>query len=319
MRLLLDILSENDMDSNKEFRDWMLENEDNPELDIVMRKILDASASDDQSLAKEGFAEFKQKTGIRRSEHWVRFRYYAVRVAACLFIPMLCLTAWTLYRASVSDQQWTTVCTSVAQTRNITLSDGTQIILSPCSQIFYPEKFTGRQRKVMLVGEAFLDVAKDSRRQFVVSAGEMDVVVHGTRFSVSSFPEENEDEVALVEGSVEMRFGNEVGSIFLSPGELVKYDRGTATTERRRFAANYFEEVVRAGGLQFRNERLADIVASLNRHFNVNIVIEDSSLDDERFFASFINGESADEILSALNAGDVFRVSKRDNVIYLTK
>ena len=28
---------------------------------------------------------------------------------------------------------------------------------------------------------------------------------------------------------------------------------------------------------------------------------------------------SADEILSALNAGDVFRMSKRDNVIYLTK
>ena len=307
------------MDRNNEFRNWMLENEDNPELDIVMRKILDASASDDSALAKEGFAEFREKTGIRRGEHWLRFRHHAVRIAACLFFPMLVMTVWTLYRTSVSDQQWTTVCTSVAQTRDITLSDGTQVRLSPCSQLFYPEKFTGRQRKVMLVGEAFLDVAKDSRRQFVVSAGEMDVVVHGTRFSVSSFPEENEDEVALVEGSVEMRFGNEVGSIFLSPGELVKYDRGTGTTERRKFAANYFEEVVRAGGLQFRNERLADIVASLNRHFNVNIVIEDSSLDDERFFASFINGESADEILAALNAGDVFRVSKRDNVIYLTK
>ena len=319
MRLLLDILSENDMDTNNEFRNWMLENEDNPELDIVMRKILDASASDDQSLAKEGFAEFKAKTGLRRPQFWKKFRHYAVRTAACLFLPMMLLSAWALHRVSSSDQQWVKVCTSVAQTRDVILSDGTQIKLSPCSQIFYPEKFTGSQRKVMLVGEAFFDVASDRMKKFVVSAGNMDVVVHGTRFNVSSFPEENEDEVALVEGSVEMRFGNEAGSIFLSPGELVKYDRSTSSTERRKFAANYFEEVIRAGGLQFRNEQLVDIVASLNRHFNVNIVIEDESLNEERFFASFINGETADEILSALNAGNIYRIQKRDNVTYITK
>lgn len=307
------------MDKNKEFRNWMLDNEGNPELDIVMRKILDASASDDQFLAMEGFAEFKVKTGLRPNEHWTRFRHYTVRIAACLFLPMMLMTIWALYGVSNSEQQWAKVCTSVAQIETVTLPDGTQVILSPCSQLFYPEKFTGKQRKVMLVGEAFLDVAKDSRRQFVISAGEMDVVVHGTRFSVSSFPEENEDEVTLVEGSVEMRFNNKVGSIFLSQGELVKYDRSTGTTERRKFAANYFDEVVQAGGLQFRNERLADIVSSLNRRFNVNIVIEDSSLDDERFYASFINGETADEILSALNAAEIFRIVKRDNNIYLTK
>jgi ferric-dicitrate binding protein FerR (iron transport regulator) len=307
------------MDNNNEFRNWMLENEDNPELDIVMRRLLEASASDDQPMAKDGFADFKNKTGLHKSEFWAKCRYYAVRIAACLFFPLLFLCGWAVHRVSVSDQAWVKVSTTVAQTSNVTLPDGTKVLLSPCSQLFYPERFSGNQRKVMLVGEAYLDVAKDTRHQFVVSAGQMDVIVHGTRFSVSSFPEENEEEVALVEGSVEMRFDSEEGSIFLSPGELVKYDRSTGTTERRKFAANYFEEVVRSGGLQFRNERLEDIVASLNRHFNVTIVIEDRSLADERFFASFINGEDADEILSALNTGDIFRLQKRDNITYLTK
>ena len=307
------------MNSNDEFRDWMLENEDNPELDIVMRKILDASASDDQSLGEEGFAEFKAKTGVHRSDYWKKVGYHAVRTAACMFLPLLMTCIWAVHKVFNVEQEWVKVCTSIAQTENVTLPDGTEIRLSPCSQIFYPEKFTGRQRKIMLVGEAFLDVAKDARRQFVVSLGSMDIVVHGTRFSVSSFPEENEDEVALIEGSVEMQFSNEVGSIFLSPGELVKYDRSTCLTERRKFAANYFEEVVKAGGLQFNNERFEDIVASLNRHFNVNIVIEDDSLNDERFFASFINGESADEILSALNSGGIYRIYKKDNITYITK
>ena len=307
------------MDRNNEFRNWLLENENNPEMDIVMRKLLDASVSDDPSLAKEGLAEFRAKTGLRPSEHWPKIRRAATRIAACLFVPLLAICAWAVYRLSVSDQEWVKVSTSVAQTRNVVLPDGTEVTLSPCSQLFYPERFFGRQRKVMLVGEAYLDVVKDVKRKFVVSAGEMDVIVHGTRFSVSSFPEENEEEVALVEGSVEMKFSGENGSIFLSPGELVKYDRSTGTTERRKFAANYFEEVVKAGGLQFRNERLGDIVSALNRHFNVTIVIEDNSLADERFFASFINGETSDEILSALNTGDIFHVLKRDNITYLTK
>ena len=307
------------MDRNDEFRNWLLENENNPEMDIVMRKLLDASVSDDPSLTKEGLAEFRAKTGLRPSEHWPKIRRAATRIAACLFVPLLAICAWAVYRLSVSDQEWVKVSTSVAQTRNVVLPDGTEVTLSPCSQLFYPERFSGRQRKVMLVGEAYLDVVKDAKRKFVVSAGEMDVIVHGTRFSVSSFPEENEEEVALVEGSVEMKFSGENGSIFLSPGELVKYDRSTGTTERRKFAANYFEEVVKAGGLQFRNERLEDIVSSLNRHFNVTIVIEDNSLADERFFASFINGETSDEILSALNTGDIFHVLKRDNITYLTK
>ena len=307
------------MDRNDEFRDWMLENEDNSELDIVMRKILDASASDDQSLEEEGFAEFKARTGVHRSDNWKRIGHYSVRAAACLFVPLLMMCIWAMHKAFNYEQEWVKACTGIAETENVILPDGTEIRLSPCSQLFYPEKFTGRHRKVMLVGEAFLEVAPDARRQFVVSVGSMDVVVHGTRFSVSSFPEENEDEVALIEGSVEMRFSNKSGSIFLSPGELLKYDRVTGTTERRKFAANYFEEVVNAGGLQFSNDRLEDIVASLNRHFKVNIVIEDDSLNDERFFASFINGETADEILSALNSGNIYRIYKRDNITYITK
>lgn len=304
---------------DKTFRNWMLENEGNPELDIVMRKILDASASDDRSLAQEGMAEFKAKTGLRRSENWARIRKAAARIAACLFLPLLLTSAWALYRLSVSDVEWVKVGTAVNQTRSVLLPDGTEVRLSQCSQLFYPERFSGKQRKVMLVGEAFLDVAEDRKHQFVLSAGEVDVIVHGTRFSVSAYPEENESEVALMEGSVEMRLAKEKGSIFISPGELVKYDRSTGTTERRKFATNYFEETVTSEGLQFHNERLEDIVAALNSHFNVTIVIKDRSLEDVRFFASFINGESVDEILNALNTGKVFRVCKKDNITYLTK
>ena len=77
--------------------------------------------------------------------------------------------------------------------------------------------------------------------------------------------------------------------------------------------------MLNAGGLHFDNERLSDIAAALNRHFDANIVVQDSSLASERYLASFINGEDLDDILAALNTGGQFRISKKDKYIYLTK
>ena len=55
------------MDQNNEFGK-ILGNEDSIEQDILMRKLLDSSASDDLSLAVDGFAEFIERTEQLHSE-----------------------------------------------------------------------------------------------------------------------------------------------------------------------------------------------------------------------------------------------------------
>lgn len=307
------------MGNENDFQRYLLDNENNPEADIILKKMLSDASSDDASLAEEGFRVFALRTGLARRQKVRRWSGIAVRIAAALFLPVAALSFWALHKAADARTEWLHEGTTYAETRTVSLPDGSTVSLMPCSRLYYPERFTGRQRKVMLDGEAFLDVVKDARRQFVVSAGDMEVLVHGTRFNVSSFLGNEEDEVALLEGSVEMRVKGQQGSILLSPGELVKYDKNTGTAERRRFATNYYEEVLKAGGLQFSNEKLGDIAASLNRRFGVEIVVENKALASERYFASFINGEGVDEILAALNTGGHFNISKRDNIIYIKK
>ena len=307
------------MGNENDFQRYLLDNENNPEADIILKKMLSDASSDDASLAEEGFRVFALRTGLARRQKVRRWSGIAVRIAAALFLPVAALSFWALHKAADARTEWLHEGTTYAETRTVSLPDGSTVSLMPCSRLYYPERFTGRQRKVMLDGEAFLDVVKDAWRQFVVSAGDMEVLVHGTRFNVSSFLGNEEDEVALLEGSVEMRVKGQQGSILLSPGELVKYDKNTGTAERRRFATNYYEEVLKAGGLQFSNEKLGDIAASLNRRFGVEIVVENKALASERYFASFINGEGVDEILAALNTGGHFNISKRDNIIYIKK
>jgi len=306
------------MDNKDIFGQWLLDNENSPEVDTVMRKIYDSSASGDPRLSREGYEAFAAKVGLKRETSIHRVGRVLTRVAAVFSIPLLLLSVWALYRMSLPEPEWKQVTTTYAQRAQVILPDGTEVILSPCSQLYYPEKFTKKQRKVLLSGEAFLDVSKDENKKFVVTAGDMDVVVHGTRFNVSSYPTGEEYEVALVEGSVEMMFHGG-GSIVLSPGELVKYDRSRKVAQRMQFAPNYFEEVIKSGGLQFRNMPLSEIVAVLNRQFNINIIIKDPVLAGERYFASFINGEGPEQILSALNTNNHFCVKQQDDYYYITK
>lgn len=307
------------MENDAAFRQFLLDNEHNPETDIILKKMLEDSASEDAELVGEGFRTFAERSGLARRGRLRIWGRVAVSIAASLFLPVLLLSMWALHKAADARVEWAQVGTTYSETQTVTLPDGSTVLLKPCSRLYYPEKFSGRERKVMLAGEAFLDVTKDPRRRFVVSAGGMDIIVHGTRFNVSSFLDNEEDEVALLDGSVEIRMRGQQGSILLAPGELLKYDKQSARAERRRFAANYYEEVVLSGGLQFNNEKLGDIAAVLTRHFGVKIIIEDPSLADERYFASFINEEDVDAILSALNTGNHFRINRKNDIIYITR
>ena len=66
-----------------------------------------------------------------------------------------------------------------------------------------------------------------------MSAGEVDVRVLGTKFNLKSYAEDSEVEVTLVEGSVEMetKLGGDDRIVRLRPGELVKLDKRTGSTE----------------------------------------------------------------------------------------
>ncbi len=307
------------MGNNEDFKKFLLEHEDEEQTDVILRKILDSIEVEDNKLSEQVYRTFAQRAGIQRRKKIHTWSEALMRIAAAVSVPLLLLSIWALHKASGADVQWLQESTAVAQTRDVELSDGSVVRLQPCSTIYYPEKFTGRERKVMLYGEAFLDVAKDAHKKFVVGVGNMDITVHGTRFKVSSFPSDEEDEVALLEGSVEIALRGKHGSVFLVPGEMVKYDKTEGTLFRRSFAINYYEDVLNSGGLHFDNERLSYIAAALNRHFDANIVVEDSALASERYLASFINGENLEEILSALNTGGQFRISKKGKYIYLTK
>ena len=96
----------------------------------------------------------------------------------------------------------------------LSLSDGTKVWLNASSMIKYPEQFSDSVRKVEITGEAYFEVAKDSKHPFIVAAGKNEMRVLGTHFNVNYYLDNHETIVTLAEGSVKLN-----GTVLLKPGE----------------------------------------------------------------------------------------------------
>ncbi|HET8736822.1 MAG TPA: FecR domain-containing protein [Pricia sp.] len=173
------------------------------------------------------------------------------------------------------------------------LSDGTQVHLNSGTSIRYPVTFLkGRQRRVFLNGEAFFGVTKDSLHPFVVRADGIDVRVLGTRFNVSSYPEDNRTDVVLVEGSVGMNaptepFDGKSGTI-LEPGFKGTFDKQNGKISKEPVVTHIYTSWM-DGELVFRNLTFENILRKLERHYNVSISNNNAGLAKEIFNASFGN------------------------------
>lgn len=97
------------------------------------------------------------------------------------------------------------------------LSEGTKVWLNAESSIRYPVAFNEEERKVEITGEAYFEVTKSPIKKFIVSKGNMNVVVLGTRFNVNTYDNEENIKVTLLEGSVKVQSDKSVRTI--KPGQ----------------------------------------------------------------------------------------------------
>src|SRR5690606_31958131 len=84
---------------------------------------------------------------------------------------------------------------------DLTLSDGSKVILNSGSSIRYIKGFEKDKREVFLEGEAYFDVARDPEKPFAVRKANVSITALGTSFNVRAY--ENEDlNISLISGKV---------------------------------------------------------------------------------------------------------------------
>ena len=187
---------------------------------------------------------------------------------------------------------------------DIVLSDGTQVILNSGTSLKYPVQFlNGDNRQVFLNGEAFFTVAKDLASPFIVNTNELNVRVLGTKFNLSSYPEDQFINTTLVEGSVLVYNSNGTfdssKAAPLEPGYKAEWNKFNQQIMIEAADIAMHTDWLN-GKIILRHVPFKNIVKKLERHYNVEITNNNLKLDEELFTASF-DIETIDQVFRTFN------------------
>ena len=161
----------------------------------------------------------------------------------------------------------------------IVLSDGTKVWLNAGSQFIYPSSFLRKKREVVLIGEAYFDVAKNLEKPFIVRTSDIHVKVLGTKFDVSAYPEDPIIETILEEGSVSLEIMSKglLGrseEILLKPNQRVSLNKESGETKIREVDVSMYTSW-KDGMLKSEKEDLARLIKKVERYYNIDIRIKD--------------------------------------------
>jgi len=269
-----------------------------------------SSLADDKAEGEESFGKFISSLNRSSRRDKIRsFMKYAAVVVAVVSSTILA----TLYLSDrLEEESYNTLYVPAGQRAQLTLQDGTEVWLNAQSTLKYPSRFSKKQRKVEVMGEAFFDVVTDSKRPFIVGTPQVNLEVLGTQFNIYSYSETNFTETALVEGSLKVTDNiDENNSVVLKPNEQVCFENGKLSVSP---ILNAEHLLWREGIYSFNNEKLIDIIEKLELYYDVDIIVEDPEIFNVKYTGKFRQRDGIDEILRILQIIQPFKIEKdRDN------
>ena len=281
-------------------------------------KVADIAGIDVQKEWKklEGKMDFPGSVRIIRHRPAVErnFTFWFTRIAAILIIGLfLSITVILINRNARYISCTTETTTMIAQ-----LPDGSQVTLNTGSSLKYQKKFGKDQRMVELTGEAYFEVSPDQSRPFIVNTDKIKIQVLGTSFNVNAYKNNAVIEVVVNTGQVAVTKEGEITErIILKSG-----NRGIFSKSDQSLKLSIIEDPNflswKTRQFMFEDRSLEEIILTINRIYNSNILITSDSLKDKRVTASF-NNQSLEAILNVLAATLDLDIRENNGEIMLVK
>lgn len=198
--------------------------------------------------------------------------------------------------ASMSDK-FNILMVPAGKRVRVELPDGTIADINTRTKMIFPRKFTGNIRNIYVQGEAFLDVAHNKRKPFVVTTDRFNLKVLGTRFDILAYPNTDIDQVVLVEGSVEITDHSERKMIML-PADRAILASGNIVGMEKVNTSRY--TCWKDGYLDLDGYTLGEIVEILNTYYGTRMTIS-QELQAKKMYGKMVLPDSVEEVLLFLD------------------
>lgn len=198
--------------------------------------------------------------------------------------------------AQSAKPDYNTIRTPAGGQYQLILADQTRVWLNAGSSIRFPTAFFGAERRVTVVGEAYFEVAKNKKRPFRVSTARQLIEVLGTHFNVNAYSDEPAVKTTLLEGAVNIVYGNLSKGI--KPGQQAQL---AVETGKMDIAEVDLEEAVswKNGYFLFDNEDIHSIMRKIARWYNVEVVFVNEQIN-ERFGGTVSKFQNVSQVLKIL-------------------
>ncbi|MCM1504388.1 MAG: DUF4974 domain-containing protein [Muribaculum sp.] len=303
-------------DISRKFRNWMLENADDPEIDRAMYYLWETQESPAPSADDiHGLRTLINEVDNKR-RHRNRLVVAARWLSAAVVCGLLFFCGYLASAPSVHQSETTLLLTAAGSVGKYILPDGTEVWLNGDSKLSYTEDFNKTSRKVDLIGEAYFEVKHDASKPFLVEMGDIEVEVLGTKFDAINYPFSETEDVILRSGRVKVAGSRLQEAIYMSPDDILSFNRSDGRyTISSGNATNYCQWF--SPRLIFDNAPLKDVLINLERKYSVEIDIDSKINLDTRLSITLCN-EPLDDLMNVMATLMPLRYTISGNFIYIS-
>lgn len=162
-----------------------------------------------------------------------------------------------------------TVSTPRGGQYHLILVDGTEVWLNASSSVKFPTAFAGNERKVEVTGEVYFEVAKNKAKPFIVHTNQSDIKVLGTHFNVNTYDDEEYQRTTLLEGSIEIKKGNQ--KALMVPGQQASVNARSNGIDMKQIENMDAVVAWKNGNFQFEKSDLQTVMRQVTRWYNAEV------------------------------------------------
>ena len=249
-------------------------------------------------------SQISENQPSRTINYWLSFSKYAA-AAIVIFVA-----GWFLLKPANNDfssfNTGKTYKTGAKEIQTIKLVDGTKIVLNENSSLIVDNNFNKTNRLIILKGEAYFEVAKNTKKPFIANSFNTYTKVLGTTFEIDARVVNN-IEVSLYEGKVE--FTATINKTILLSGEKLICSLSNNSIEKIK--VNNLIQDSWVTSLSFKDATLEEIVQKLEAQYKVSILIP-ANRKNERYTVSF-EGHNLQSSIRLLEELTDSKITKKDS------
>lgn len=313
---------------------WMMEHPEDKELFRNMEKFWNDNSQQNTSYVDEAYSKLLSRiretegidaTGQQKS---TGRRIWMMQVAAAAALIFLVAAGWLWFSGQPGEEKrttqradWIVKQTTPAMRSVITLGDGTKIWLNADSRLEFPRTFRKNERRVVLDGEAFFEVAHNPEKPFIIELDKGTIRVLGTSFNVRAYANEETVETSVATGKVAFipaydNIMRQPDTFYIVPENKVAYDIDRENVQVNATVSDKDKSWI-DGELNFNDATLVRFGLALERNFDKQIRFAVEDPDRIRITGAFKDDSLNDILLyMAKLTGLKYEINGEDILIY---